>query len=302
MSFPPLLKRLYAEFSEDRIPAVAAGITFFFLLALFPALASVVSLYGLFADRHSIAQVVQMASGFLPEGAVRVLQADLLRLVAQEPEKLGFAFGFGFLIATWSASGGIKALLDGLNVAFETREERSFLHLTLNTLLFTAMAAVLAAAAVFLAISGSELIEALPFASLAKPALKVLVWPVGFCICSAVISLIYRFGPYRPGAPWRWITWGSAFTAAAWILGTVGFSWYVANFGSYDRTYGDLGAVVGFLTWIWLSLVILLTGAEIVCETEKLAKPKAKRARAKRKPTPQKHPAARVNAHHGQAA
>jgi membrane protein len=304
MSFLPPLKRLYNEFSEDRVPAVAAGITFFFLLALFPAIASVVSLYGLVADRHSIIRAVHMASGFLPEGAVRVLRTDIYRLASQEPEKLGWAFGFSLLIAVWSASGGIKALIDGLNVAFETQEKRSFLHLTVNTLLFTALATVLAAAGVYIAISGSDLVDGLPFANVLVPVLKYLVWPAGFLICSTVISLIYRFGPNRPGAPWRWITWGSTFTAAAWIAGTVGFSWYVAHFGKYDRTYGDLGAAVGFLTWVWLSLVILLTGAEIVCETERLAEPKSKRARRKapHKEQAQKHPAARLSSHHGQTA
>jgi membrane protein len=271
MSLPSFAKRVYFEFSEDRIPSVAAGITFFFLLALFPAVASVVSLYGLFADRHSIVQIVQMASGFLPEGGVRVLRTDLYRLVSQEPEKLGWAFGFGSLIAVWSASGGIKALLDGLNVAFEKKETRGFLHLTLNALAFTVMAVVLGAVAVFAAVTVSLLLKAWPDSEIWYPVLRIFVWPIGFCVCSVFVSFIYRFGPNRTGAPWRWITWGSAFTSAAWIMGTVTFSWYVANFGKYDRTYGDLGAIVGFLTWIWLSLVILLTGAEIVCETERLA-------------------------------
>lgn len=301
MSFLHFLKRIYAEFSEDRIPAVAAGITFFFLLALFPAIASVVSLYGLVADRHSMLRAVHMASGFLPEGAVRVLRTDIARLTAQEPEQLGWAFGIGLLLALWSASGGIKALLDGLNVAFESREERSFLHITINTLLFTALATVLVAAGVFVAVSGSDLVDALPFANLLVPLLRIAIWPVGFFICSAVISLIYRFGPNRPGASWHWITWGSAFTSAAWILGTVCFSWYVAHFGKYDLTYGELGAAVGFLTWVWLSLVILLTGAEIVCETERTAT-KNKRVGSRSRQGAPKHPAARVNAQHGRTA
>lgn len=281
MSFPALLKRIYAEFSEDRIPAVAGGITFFFLLALFPAIASVVSLYGLIADRHSIIQAVRMVSGFLPEGGVRVLQTDILRLVTQKSDELGWTFAFGLVIALWSASGGVKALLDGLNIAFETKEERSFLRVTLSALIFTGLAAIGGAVAVFLAITGSQLLAALPDNGILDPLLRILVWPIGFCACSTVISLIYRFGPNRPPGRWRWITWGSAFASAAWILGTLGFSWYVSHFGRYDRTYGDLGAAVGFLTWIWLSLVILLLGAEIVCETESLAEQKRKAPSAK---------------------
>jgi membrane protein len=297
MSLPPFLKRLYNEFAEDRIPAVAAGITFFFLLALFPAIASVVSLYGLLADRHSIMQVVQMASGFLPEGGVRVLRSDLYRLVSQDPDKLGWAFAFGFLVAIWSASGGIKALLDGLNVAFETRESRSFLVITRNALLGTLVAIMLAAAAIFILITGSQLLGALPFQSVLAWVFRILAWPAGFCLCSLIISLIYRFGPNRPGARWHWISWGSTFASVAWMLGTLAFGWYAAHFGSYDRTYGELGAVVGFLTWIWLSLVILLLGAEIVCECERSA-PRRQRKMASRKKVADRQ----VGRHHGQIA
>lgn len=284
------------------MPAVAAGITFFFLLALFPAIASVVSLYGLFADRHSMMEVVRLASGFLPEGAVRVLRSDLYRLVSQEPDHLGWAFGIGFVVASWSASGGIKALVDGLNIAFETDETRSFLRVSLSALLFTALAAAAAAMAVFIAISGTQLLRALPFGEALKPVLKILVWPVGFIACSTVISLVYRFGPNRPHVAWRWITWGSAFASAAWIGGTMLFTWYVANFGRYDRTYGELGAAVGFLTWVWLSLVILLLGAEIICETERAIDPKAATARKAKKRAMAGRPAPRLNPRHGHAA
>ena len=262
-------KRIYAEFSEDRVPAVAAGITFFFLLALFPAIASVVALYGLFADRSAIIEGLRLISGFLPEGGIRVLHSDIYRLIREKPEDLGWAFLISFVIAIWSASGGIKALIDGLNIAFETRETRSFLRITANALLFTAVLTVAAALAIFVGVSSSKWLDGLSWANIARPVFDVLTWPIGFCLCSAIISLIYRFGPDRPHARWTWISWGRAIAAAAWIVGTFLFSWFVGHYGRYDRTYGDLGAVVGFLTWVWLSLVILLTGAEIVCEVER---------------------------------
>jgi membrane protein len=262
-------RRVYAEFSEDRIPAVAAGITFFFLLALFPAIASVVSLYGLFADRASIFEGLKLVSGFLPEGAVRVLHNDIYRLIREKPADLGWAFLISFIIAIWSASGGIKALIDGLNIAFETRETRSFLRITADALLFTAILTVAAVLSIYVGVSSSKWLNGLQWANIARPLFDMLAWPAGFFLCSALISLIYRFGPDRPGARWTWISWGSAIAALVWILGTFLFSWFVGHFGRYDRTYGDLGAAVGFLTWVWLSLVILLTGAEIVCEVER---------------------------------
>ena len=268
-----IAKRVYAEFSDDRIAAVAGGITFFVLLALFPAIACVVSLYGLFGDRAAIAHDLDTFAGFLPGGAVTVLGDELHRLTTQRPEQLGIGFLVTLSIAVWSASGGIKALVDGLNIAYEVRETRSFLRLTALALIFTALSIVFVMGAVSLSIAGPHLLDALHFAA----PLHILIWPASYALCTLMLALIYRFGPNRKQARWRWLTWGSALAAALWILGTILFSWYVQNYGSYNRTYGSLGSAVGFLTWIWLSLVVLLTGAELNCELERPRKCVAER-------------------------
>jgi len=270
MGLPVIIVRIYREFSDDRIPAVAGGVTFFFLLALFPAIASVVSLYGMFADRHSILEALQTISGFLPGGAVSVLRAEVHRLTAEKPATLNVAFALGSLVALWSTSGGVKAVLDGLNIAFETRETRSFLRISLNAVIFAALLVAAAAILIFGFAQVSHFVRRLAWAGFMRDAAAVLILPFAFLTCSALVSLIYRYGPNRVRTPWRWITWGSAFAAVFWIAGTFAFTWYVQNFGSYNRTYGDLGAAVGFLTWIWISVVILLTGAEITCEVEKI--------------------------------
>lgn len=256
--------RVYDEFSEDHIPTIAAGITFFALLALFPAIGSLVSLYGLFSDRASIAQDIDLVSGFLPGGAITVLRHELERLVAQPPNTLSLGFLGSTLIALWSASGGFKALADGLNVAYEVDKTRSFLHLSANALLFTLTAIVLAAAAVFLGLH-------LPMGSgRAATAWAIAVWPLSFLAGAMMLETVYRFGPNRSHARWHWIGWGSATASLLWLAGTQLFSWYVAHFGSYNRIYGDLGAAVGFMTWLWLSTVVLLLGAEINCELERV--------------------------------
>jgi len=264
-----LIRRTAAEISEDRIPAVAAGATFFVLLAIFPAAASIVSLYGLFADRVSIAHLVDTAAPFLPGGAVTVLDAELHRLITQKPEKLNFAFFTGLVVAIWSASGGIKALADGLNVAYEVRETRSFMTLTARALLATTagilFAAFLVELAVVVPVESARLRLSQEFALV----LAVLRWPVGFVVCMLMLDFLYNIGAGRPCARPRWMSWGSAVASLLWILGTLLFAWYTQNFGSYDRVYGNLGAAVGFLTWIWLSLLILLAGAELNCEIER---------------------------------
>lgn len=264
----PLAKRIYQEFSDDRIPTVAGGITFFVLLALFPAIAATVSLFGLFSHHTEISRDVDLVSGFLPGGAVTILRAELHRLAGQKPAALNLTFLVGFVVALWSASGGYKALVEGLNVAFEVRESRSFLHQTLNALIFTVAGIVFAAALISLGMAMPDVTS-----PLLRLAFKILAWPLAFIACALVLAVVYRFGPDRPRPRWRWITWGSTISSLLWMAGTLLFSWYAQNFGSYNRVYGELGAAVGFLTWVWLSLVILLMGAEINCELEQAAAP-----------------------------
>jgi membrane protein len=261
-----LAKRIYSEFFDDRIPTVAGGITFFVLLGLFPAISAVVSLYGMFASSTEITRDVDLISGFLPGGAVSILRAELHRLGGQKHHYLNLAFAVSLVLAMWSASGGFTALVEGLNVAFEVRETRSFLRQIGNAMLFTAAGVAFGTLAVEIGHMFSHLENG---SALLRTAAHVLVWPFLFGASTTVLAIVYRFGPDRHHPKWRWTTWGSSIASILWILGTQLFTWYVQNFGSYNRIYGELGAVVGFLTWVWLSLVILLLGAEINCELER---------------------------------
>jgi membrane protein len=259
----PALKRAFANFGADRIPSVAAGVTFFFLLALFPAIFSIVSLYGLFADRSSIADLIRTVAPFLPGGATDVLRTDLIRLAAEKPAKLNFAFFTGMGIALWSASGGVSALIDAMNVAFNRKETRSFVRLTRDALAFTIVSTVAMAAAVYVAVVLPVWLARALYGPQMASAFAVVRWPIALIAAAVLIHLIYRIAPDRRDQESTWISWGSASAAVLWIFGTLLFTWYVQNFGTYDRTYGSLGSAVGFLTWIWISVVILLTGAEI---------------------------------------
>jgi membrane protein len=274
MSLWSLVKRVFAEFLEDRIPTVAGGIAFFVLLALFPAIASVVSLYGLFGHRAAIIGDLDLVSGFLPGGAVSVLEAELKRLIAQKPAQLSLTLVGSSLVALWSASGGFSAVIEALNVAYEVRETRGFLRLTIEILVFTAVAICVVGVALALGLFIPDSVAQMPGGRDVAAAFRILVWPLSFLICVLILDVIYRYGPNRKHAQWRWINWGSAIASILWLLGTELFSWYVQNFGSYNRVYGELGAAVGFLTWIWLSLVIMLLGAEINNELEKRVSPK----------------------------
>jgi membrane protein len=199
---------------------------------------------------------------------MEVIGTQLHRIAGQPRQALGVAFFLGLAISLWSATAGVKALFDALNVVYDETEKRSFLRLNAVSLLFTAIALVF----VVLALVGVVVVPiALNFVGLGSAAgtlVWLLRWPALLALTIIGLSLLYRFGPSRREARWQWISWGSAVAALVWIGGSMLFSWYVARFGNYDATYGSLGAVIGFLTWIWLSTVVVLIGAELNAETE----------------------------------
>ena len=261
-----ILLRVYRGISDDRILANAAAVTFYALLALFPAVAALVSIYGLFADPASIQQQLNSVSGVLPGGAVDVIRDQLNRLTTQPRGTLGISFFVGLVISLWSANGGIKAMFDALNVVYEEREERSFVKLNAITLAFTV-------AMIAFVVVAMACIVALPVALAYLPGfiglvLNIIRWPVMLALIALALAFIYRYGPSREEPKWRWLTWGSAFAALAWLGFSAIFSFYAANFGTFNKTYGSLGAVIGFMTWMWLSVAVILIGGKLNAEME----------------------------------
>jgi membrane protein len=261
-----VVNRVFHEFFDDSIPTVAGGITFFFLLAIFPAIACIVSLYGMIADRSMIAHDVALVSDFLPGGVVSIIDAELKRLISRKPQQLNLAFLGSLIVAVWSSSGGYSALVEGLNVAFETKETRSFFRLTFNALIFTVAAILFAIIALYISLRFPQIRAEDEQNSV---TLSLLRWPVLFLLSVAGLQIVYHSGPNHKHSRWRWISSGSVIATILWLIGTRLFTWYVQHYGSYDRIYGDLGAAVGFLTWVWLSVTLLLLGAEINCELER---------------------------------
>jgi membrane protein len=254
----------WKEFNNDQIPTVAAGVTFYALLALFPGMGAFVSLYGLVANVGDAERQVAALHGLLPGGATSVIGDQLARVIRTDHASLGLTFAAGLAFPLWSANAGMKALIAGLDVAYEVKERRGFFNLNAISLTFTLGTILLAMAAVSAVVAAPPLLRRFGI----DGAAAVLRWPAMLIVVTALISLLFRFGPCRPLTHWRWITPGSAVAAFGWMLMSVMFSWYVGNFGHYDRTYGSLGAMIGFMTWIWLSLMVVLLGAELNCEME----------------------------------
>jgi membrane protein len=266
-SWREILGTTVKEFGEDHIPTSAAAVTFYILLSLFPALGAFVALYGLIADVEDARRQILALGGLLPGGAVEVLGEQMTRLAAADHGKLGLAFGIGLLISLWSSTSGVKALMDGLNVAYETPERRGFFRLNVFATVLTMAAIVGAIVAIAAVAAAPALLARLGLGGLER--LAFLRWPAFLVVTTLLLSVLYRYGPSRGPAPWRWVTPGGVVAALGWMAMSVLFSWYVANFGHYDKTYGSLGAVVGFLTWIWLSLMVVLFGAELNAEIER---------------------------------
>jgi membrane protein len=262
-----VLKRTWRSFNRDGIPAAAAGATFFALLALFPALGVMVSLYGLFGDVAKAQQEIAALAGVLPGGALSVLGDQMNRLAAAPQASLSLTFAATFVASVWSANAGTKAVIAGLNTAYEEQEGRKFIGLNLLSLSFTLGGVVLALAGMTAIVAAPATLDLLHLSHLR--GISLLRWPVLLAVVILTLSVLYRYGPCRPRARWRWVTPGGVAAAIGWLGMSLAFSLYVENFGHYDRTYGSLGAIVGFMTWIWLSLVVVLFGAELNAELER---------------------------------
>jgi membrane protein len=261
--------RVYDGIQDDRVLLVSAGVTFYALLALFPATAAIVSLYGLFADASTINEHLRLISGFLPEGALEVIGDQVKRIASHGQGALGVVFLGTLALSLWGANAGTKSIFDALNIIYKEREKRSFIGLTVRSLAFTvgAVCLVLLAVAGIVAVPVVLKLVGIPEWSGAA-LLSMLRWPILYVVILLALACLYRYGPSRTHPQWRWVTWGSAVAGGIWIVGSLLLSWYVANFGNYNATYGSLGAVIGFMVWMWLSTIIVLMGGEINAEME----------------------------------
>lgn len=263
-----ILLRLWDEILEDRVGTVAGATAFFILLSLFPALAALVSLYGLIADPIAIGEHLADMRGYVPAAVLDLIGAELQRLIGNRTSTLSLSFAGGVLLALWSANNGMRALFDALNVAYDETEKRSFFRLLLVSLGFTLGAIVFFVALINLVIGVPLLVRFLHLGFVGELLITFLPAILMFVVALFGLAMLYRYGPSRRVARWRWITPGSVVAAATWLVFSILFSWYLANWADYSATYGSLGAIIGVMMWIYLSLWVVLVGAEINAEIE----------------------------------
>ncbi|MGY4480011.1 YihY/virulence factor BrkB family protein [Bradyrhizobium sp. USDA 3364] len=263
-----ILLRTYQQIDEDRLLATAAGVVFYGLLAIFPAVTALVSSYGLFADPSTISSNLQSLALMLPEGSFAIVQDQIARVLAKGTSTLGLTFAIGLLIAIWSANAGMKAVFDALNVVYEEKEKRGFLKLNLISLSFTIAALASIMLMVGAVVVVPLLLQQVGLGTRAELIVRFGRWPVLMLLLLIALAVLYRYGPSRTEPRWQWLSVGAVAAAVLWLIGSSLLSWYLANFGNYSATYGSLGAAIGLMTWMWMSAIIVLCGAELNSEIE----------------------------------
>jgi membrane protein len=248
---------------EDNLPIIAAGVAFYAFLAIFPALAALVSIYGLVTDPADLERHVGGIEGVLPAEASSLLNTELRRIVQAQANQLGWGLGGGIALALWSAASGMKALFQSMNIAYDEKEKRGFFKLNAMAVLLTLGGVLFVIFFFVLIVALPPLLAKFPLGEMANTLIFYARWLL-LAVCAVIgVSVLYRYGPSREQAQWKWISWGAVIATSIWLVGSFLFSFYVSNLGNYNKTYGSLGVVVILMIWFLWGAYSILLGAEI---------------------------------------
>jgi membrane protein len=263
-----VLRSVWREIREDNLSLVSAGVGFYALLAIFPAVGAVVALYGLVADSQTIGEHLSFVRSVLPRDAYQLLADQVRELTSGEDTKLGFGFVIGVVLSMWSASRAVIALITAMNIAYEEGEERGFFKLNILALGFTLGGVFVTLGAMAVLGGFPAAVEKLNLPDWAAWMVLLLRWPPLAAIVLVALALLYRFGPSRTRARLEWLTPGAILAMFLWLIASGGFSLYVTNFGKYNETFGSLAAGIILLLWFYVSAYAVCIGAEINAEID----------------------------------
>ena len=264
-----IARRVKQQLKEDRLSIIAAGVAFYALLAIFPTLLAVVAIYGLVADPAEIERQANAMRSMMPSQAADMLLAQLHGLVATDRGALGFGAAAGILLALWSASAGVRTLMDALNVAYDEKERRGFLRFYSTALFLTLAGIVAVIVAIGIVVAVPIVLGFLGLGTVVDTIVRYARWPLVAVFVMVGLAVLYRYGPSRNEPRWSWVSWGAVIATAIWLAGSAAFSLYVTMFGNYNETYGAAAAVVILLMWLLLSAYAVLIGAEVNAEMER---------------------------------
>ena len=263
-----IVQRVVSKTASDNLSVVSAGCAFYALFAIFPALTASISLYGLTADAATVERQFSMLETVLPPQGYEIVIDQIRRIAETSGQTLGWSFSVSLAIALWSANLGTQAMFSALNIAYGEPERRSIVRFYLSAIGYTIIGILGGVVMLFAIVYVPILFADAGHPEAYEKIVRIVRWPSFVLLTLFMLALIYRFGPSRRSAKWRWVTVGSVFAALVWLLASLGFSYYVSTFANYDRMYGSLGAVIVLLFWLYISFYIVLLGAEINAQVE----------------------------------
>lgn len=263
-----ILLRAWNDVGRDHVSLIAAGVAFYGLLALFPAITALIAISGLILEPSQIAQQIENLSALLPEGAANIIIDQATQVAGSQEAGLGLAALVSIALALYSSSKGVASLIEGLNIAYEETDKRGFIAKKLITLGLTIFLIVGMVAGLSATIILPGILSIINLGPTTEMLIGLARWAVLLIMTIAGIAVLYRFGPDRSAPKWRWLTPGAVLACVLWIAASVGFSFYAENFGSYNESFGTLAGAIILLMWLWISAYVLLLGAEINAEAE----------------------------------
>jgi membrane protein len=259
----------WQRMGKDNLSALAAAAAFYALLSIFPTLTALVSLYGLVADPTKVGQQVAALEGILPPEAVTLVATWLQALFQGPTAKFGVGLLISLLLALWSVWSATGMLMTAVNICYGDEERRSFIRFNLEALALSAGLAVFGVVALALLAVLPVLLDLLLAPTVLHTLISLVRWPILAGLAIVALAIVYRYAPARVPRKWEWVSWGAVIATAFWLIGSIAFTFYVSKVGSYDKTYGSLGAVIVLLLWFYLSAYVILIGAELNAEIER---------------------------------
>lgn len=261
-------KRVWHEMKVDHVQIVSAGVAFYFFLSIFPTIVAAISIYSLVLEPSQIEAQISRLDLILPEKAFGMINDFLRPVIEQSRKEIGWGLIVSVLISIWSANKGTNALFQGINIAYDEIETRNIFKKNLITLLFTLCGLVLGLISLLIVIFFPLLIDKFGLPQQLEKILTWFRWVILGLILISSLSMVYKIAPHRRSPRFRWVSWGALLGTSLWLAGSMLFSWYVSNFGSYDDLYGSFAAVAILMLWLFLTAFIVLMGAEINSEME----------------------------------
>jgi membrane protein len=263
-----IVTRAWAENKADNMPIIAGGVAFFGFLSIFPALIAAISIYGLVASRQTVAEQIDEISAQLPESASELIAGQLRNIVENSDGALTLSLAVAILLALWTASGGVNNMVQAINIAYDEVETRGFVKLRALSLGLTLAAIVFVLVTITLVAVVPAVLEELPLGVVGAILAQVVRWVLLLGVMAGSLAVLYRVAPDRDAPRLRWVSLGSVVVTVIWALVSLGFSFYVDNFGSYNETYGAITGVIVLMLWLYLTCYLVLLGAEINAEAE----------------------------------